>query len=255
MPRLIPVFSALLAATSGLALAGQPITPAAAGRVPVVVELFTSEGCSSCPAADDVLRDLETSQALPGIEVIALGEHVDYWNRLGWQDPFSAARFSERQRWYAQGFAEGSYTPQAVVDGRYELVGSRRQELTEKILAAAQAPHATVALALPTPGALHVQISDLPAGTPATTVTLAFTETNLATQVSRGENAGRQLRHAAVVRTLRSLGPVAADGTFSATVPLNLAAAWNRPHLRAVVLVQETDSHRVVGVGSLPLGE
>ncbi|WP_460504188.1 DUF1223 domain-containing protein, partial [Hymenobacter agri] len=98
-------------------------------RVPVVVELFTSEGCSSCPAADAALRELARAQSVPGVEVIALGEHVDYWNRLGWKDGFSSSAYTERQRQYATGFGTGSYTPQAVVNGRYELVGSRTAEL------------------------------------------------------------------------------------------------------------------------------
>ena len=227
--------------------------PVAAQRVPVAVELFTSEGCSSCPAADAVLRELESTQPVPGVEVIALGEHVDYWNRLGWQDPFSASQFSERQRAYAENFPEGSYTPQAVVAGRAELVGSRRQQLVQAIAEAARQPQATVALAQPASASLHVQVSGLPAGVPRANVLLAITEANLATQVGRGENAGRLLRHAPVVRVLRPLGTVAAGGTFILTTPLALAAAWQTANLRAVVLVQEPQSHRVVGAASLPL--
>ena len=220
--------------------------------VPVVVELFTSEGCSSCPSADAALRELETAQSVPGVEVIALGQHVDYWDRLGWKDPFSAAQFTQRQQWYAQGFNEGNYTPQAVVNGRYEFVGSRRQQLAQTVAEAARAPRATVALAREA-GNLSVKVSGLPAGTKAAEVELALTETGLSSQVGRGENSGRLLHHAAVVRTLRTLGTVGADGTFTATAPLNLNAAWKTDNLRAVVLVQETGSHHVVGVGTLPL--
>jgi len=236
-------------------LAARPAVPQAppAGRVPVVVELFTSEGCSSCPAADAVLRELESTQPVPGAEVIALGEHVDYWNRLGWPDPFSSAQFSARQRAYASHFAEGNYTPQAVVSGRAELVGSRRPQLLHAVAEAARLPQATVALSCPAPGAVQVRVSHLPPGTAAAEVLLAFTETNLATQVGRGENAGRLLRHAAVARALRPLGPVGADGTFAATVPLATGASWQAKHLRAVALVQEIDSRRIVGAASLPL--
>lgn len=236
-------------ATRPASTVAAPLAP-----VPVVVELFTSEGCSSCPSADAVLRELETAQSVPGVEVIALGQHVDYWNRLGWKDPFSSAQFTERQRWYAEGFREGNYTPQAVVNGRYQFVGSQRKTLAETVAKAAQAPHATVTLARAADGTLNVQVSNLPAGTQAATVQLALTETGLSSHVGRGENSGRLLHHAAVVRALRPLGAVAADGTFTASAPLNLAAGWNPANLKAVVLVQETASRHVVGVGTLLLG-
>lgn len=238
-------------------MAGRPMPPdaeASVGHVPVVVELYTSEGCSSCPAADAALRELETSQSVPGVEVIALGQHVDYWNKLGWKDPFSSAVFTERQREYAQGFGEGSYTPQAVVNGRYEFVGSQRQTLAETVLEAAKAPRATVTLARTATGALAVRVANLPAGTTPADVLLALTETGLSTQVGRGENSGRLLRHASVVRALRPLGAVAADGTFAATAPLALQGQWKNQNLRAVVLVQERASHYIVGAASLPLG-
>ncbi len=232
----------------------RPRLHAATALVPVVVELFTSEGCSSCPAADALLREMEATQPVPGVEIIALGQHVDYWNRLGWKDAFSSAQFTERQRWYAQGFGTGSYTPQAVVNGRYELVGSQRGALTAAVAKAARASRATVVLTRAADGALAVRVHSLPVGTPASTVQLALTETGLSSQVGRGENSGRLLRHSAVVRSLRSLGPVAADGTFAATVPLTLGTGWKPENLRAVVLVQETASHHVVGAASLPLG-
>ncbi|MGY3091356.1 hypothetical protein ACVWYF_004422 [Hymenobacter sp. UYAg731] len=255
-PLLTAAVAVGLMSSRPLPLVPRPATRSgllAAAPVPVVVELFTSEGCSSCPSADVALRELETAQSVAGVEVIALGQHVDYWNNLGWKDPFSSPQFTARQRWYAEGFSEGNYTPQAVVNGRYEFVGSQRSTLAEKVAQAAQAPRATVALARAADGALTVQVSSLPAGTKAATVELALTETGLSSQVGRGENSGRLLRHAAVVRTWRQLGTVKPDGTFAATAPLALNSGWNTDHLRAVVLVQETGSHHIVGVGSLPL--
>ncbi|MFD1466760.1 DUF1223 domain-containing protein [Hymenobacter caeli] len=242
----------LVAASAFSALRPAPLAARpAAGPVPVVVELFTSEGCSSCPAADAALRELESAQLVPGAEVIALGQHVDYWNRLGWKDPFSSAQFTDRQRAYAAGFGTGSYTPQAVVNGQYEFVGSDHAALAAAIAKAARAPRATVQLARAA-GALSVQVAGLPAGTAAATVLLALTETGLSTQVGRGENAGQLLRHAAVVRELRPLGTVRGSGTFSA--PLALRPEWQPAHLRAVVLVQDAASRHIVGAASLPLG-
>ncbi|GAA4055461.1 DUF1223 domain-containing protein [Hymenobacter glaciei] len=218
-------------------------------RVPVVVELFTSEGCSSCPAADAALRELVLAQSVPGVEIIALGEHVDYWNRLGWKDSFSSATYTERQRQYATGFGSGSYTPQAVVNGRYELVGSRSAALATAIAKAAQEPQAAVSVTA-TAAMAQVQVRSLPAGTPATEVLLAITESGLASQIGRGENSGLLLRHAAVVRQLLPLGQVGAAGTFSARQALQLPPGWKRSNLRAVALVQEVVSHRIVGAAT-----
>lgn len=237
------------AALLGLAALTATRAPAPA---PVVVELFTSEGCSSCPAADAVLRELESSQPVPGAEIIALGEHVDYWNHLGWQDPFSTRAYTARQGAYARRFGSGSYTPQAVVQGRTELVGSQRAALLAAIGQAARAPRAEVLLS-GSPGRLRVQVSNLPAGTGTARVLLFITESNLSTQVGAGENAGALLRHAAVVRRLQDLGPVAANGTFEATPTLAPPPGWNPTHLRAVAVVQAERTGQVVGAAALTL--
>ena len=244
-----------LSAAAGLALANRPApdVTSKANPVPVVVELFTSEGCSSCPAADAALRELAAAQSVPGAEVIALGQHVDYWNRLGWRDPFSSPQFTERQRWYAAGFGEGSYTPQAVVNGRYQFVGSQRNTLAQTVAKAAQETRAAVDLSQPSANAIAVKISDLPTGAKAAQVLLALTESGLSTQVRRGENSGRLLRHAAVVRTLRPLGEVGRDGTFATTVPIKLQRGWKAENLRAVVLVQEPGTRHIVGAAALAL--
>ncbi len=236
--------------------------------VPVVVELFTSEGCSSCPPADDLLRNLAGAQPVPGAEIVPLEEHVTYWDRLGWRDPFSQPLFTTRQSGYdAQLFHRGEvYTPQAVVDGRWQLVGSDRPALVAAIAAAARQPQASVTLSLlglvpaaagpGRPSYVHVVVKVPPDLRPAGTadVVLAVTEDDLQTHVLAGENRGRQLHHSAVVRTLRPIGMVSADAPeLSVTRPLTLDAGWNPAHLGVVVFVQERLSRRIIGAGRLPL--
>ena len=233
---------------------------------PVVVELFTSEGCSSCPPADAVLIGLETTQPVPGAEVIALGQHVDYWNRLGWTDPYSSAGFSARQGEYAHAFGkEGVYTPQMIVDGQAEFVGSNMNKAREAISNAARAPKASVEVSLganpagkkPDGIALFVRVENMPAVSPGDTaeVMLAITENDLHSQVARGENAGRSLRHIAVVRQLKVIGTAnAAEGrAFTAEPIVTIANGWKRGNLRAVVFVQERASRRVLGAKAIEL--
>lgn len=242
------MISWLLAPLLGLASL-LPVPPTPPPPTLVVVELFTSEGCSSCPAADAVLRDVDRTQPVPGVEVIALGQHVDYWNRLGWRDPFSAPAFTARQGEYAAHLGSGNYTPQAVVQGRTELVGSRRTELVAAIRAAAARTQARVAVSWPTPGQLLVRVSDVPAGAGQPTVRIALVESGLATAVRRGENAGRTLQHAPLVRRWLETGALRPDGSTTVKVG-EVPADWVQANLRVVALVQDGAGGSVLGAAT-----
>jgi hypothetical protein len=229
--------------------------------VPVIVELFTSEGCSSCPPADEVLMKLDASQPVPGAQIIALGEHVDYWNQLGWNDPYSSSEFSKRQGAYADYFGLTSvYTPQMIVDGREEFTGSNGRKAQEIIAEAARSPKGAIELQLSAANLavpkLSVKMRDLArvASGDTANVLLAVTETDLRSEVSRGENAGRSLRHTAVVRQMSSLGQMdAGANAFEAERPLTLARDWKRENLRVVVFVQENASRRVLAAAMIGL--
>lgn len=138
MRRLIYVATRLALGLAALAVAGS--TPAT-GRIPVLLELFTSEGCSSCPPADRLLATLDERQPEARAELIVLSEHVDYFNYLGWKDPFSAEVFSERQESFSgKPHFDGVYTPQLVVDGRFGFVGSDDAAASAAIRKAVQEP-------------------------------------------------------------------------------------------------------------------
>lgn len=231
---------------------------------PVLVELFTSEGCSSCPPADELLTRLEQTQPVDGAEVIALSEHVDYWNRLGWTDPYSSSEFSARQNDYARAFdTDGVYTPQMVVDGRAQFVGSNLSRAREAIANASRDSKAAVTVSLASEDiraasiTLDVRVASLPevAGHLAE-VLLAITESGLRSSVSRGENAGRRLSHTAVVRKLMPIGSIDSQkgAAFSAQPVVQIEKTWKRDSLKAVVFVQERTSRRVLGAGSVSLG-
>ena len=234
-------------------------------RSPVIVELFTSEGCSSCPPADIILTQLQKIQPVAGAEVIALSEHVDYWNYIGWSDPFSSAAFSARQETYAQAFRqERIYTPQMIVDGQTEFVGNSMNKAQEAIAKAARSPKAGVKISLPQTKPerenqaikLSVSVKNVPPVNQGDVaeVILAITENNLSSNVSRGENSGRKLAHTAVVREMRALGGVdPATKSFDSETTAVIADGWKRDDLRVVVLVQERAHRRVLGAGVLNL--
>jgi hypothetical protein len=214
-------------------------------RKAVVVELFTSEGCSSCPPADELLTHLRQDLSAKNIQVIPLGFHVDYWNSLGWKDRFSSAEFSRRQEQYTQSLrVDGPYTPEMVVDGAVEFVGNDSGRAQRTIREAASQPEvATVKISSAVADQLAVQVKASSSAKDAQ-VMLAITEDNLMTQVGSGENGGRTLHHAAVVRELRQLGRLH-EGSFEANVPLKLDKDWKRNELRAVVFVQEGPSGKI----------
>lgn len=245
--------SALLVAvvrSAKIVVAG-PNTTSSVAKRSVIVELFTSEGCSSCPPADELLGQLRQERNSNGAEVIPLGLHVDYWDSAGWHDRFDSNSFSRRQEDYARTFhLDGPYTPQMVIDGETEFVGSMAGRAHEAIAeSAAQPPDATVSLSPNGNGDLLLQVSS---SQPAN-VMLAITEDNLTTRVGGGENGGRTLHHSAVVRELRRVGEVH-NGKFSSAVQLTLDKDWKRQDLRAVVFIQRPDNRRILGGSSLKLG-
>jgi hypothetical protein len=200
---------------------------------PVVVELFSSEGCSSCPAADEVLRTLE----VPGIEIIPIEWHVDYWDNLGWKDPFSSRDATARQRQYESLLhVRGSYTPQMIVDGAREFVGSDRASAAEAIRAAATAQH--VPLRASSAGIGRAQLEGN-GGQAGAVLDVILTESGLESSVRQGENAGRTLKHGPVVRW--SAPPQQVRGAFTLSVNVPSDASWNKDHLNLVAWIQEAD--------------
>ena len=220
----------------------------AAAQAPVVVELFTSEGCSSCPPADSVLRELSRQPANSSPQLVLLGEHVDYWNYIGWTDRFSSPQFSQRQSDYARAFhLGGGYTPQMVIDGQVQFVGNDAMDVRRKIEAAANDPK-PVQVALQWQGN-NLQISLTSTSAVHGKVLLAITEDGLSTPVGAGENGGRTLHHAAVVRQLRDLGTTDKKN-FETTVAA--ARDWNVSQLKVAILVQDPETKRILGAASTP---
>lgn len=233
---------AALASGAPEAVASEPTRAAAPGAVPVVVELFTSEGCSSCPPADAVLAQLERAQDVPGAEVVPIALHVDYWDGIGWPDPFSMREATARQRSYAS-LGGGSYTPQAVIDGAAQTVGSRRGAVEAAIAEAAKRPHVAVAARV-AGDRLEIETGAHPARDAE--IVLVTLQKRARVAVARGENGGKTLDHTAIARDVRVVGPApAAGGKTSASfvLPARLAAK----DARLVVLVQERASRRILG--------
>src|ERR1700730_1607763 len=173
------------------------IAPAEAGERPIVVELFTSQGCSSCPPADALLAGLASRPA-----VLALSFHVDYWDRLGWKDPFSSPEATQRQHRYAELLGLATvYTPQIIVDGKWQAVGSDRSEV-ERALDAARRDGSEVPIALVVDhGHAQIKISSGGEGVSGAVLLIGFDRRHV-TAVARGENGGRTLAYVDVVRSV-----------------------------------------------------
>jgi hypothetical protein len=236
---------------------GAPRLVAASGsddsaRKPVVVELFTSEGCSDCPHADSLLEKLDKTQPVAGAQIIVLSEHVDYWDDIGWRDPYSAHSFSERQNQYSNHFRLDSiYTPQMVVDGRVQFVGSDERGAIRAIENAARAEKTPMTIS---PArfdgnnsvTLRVEIGAAPADA---VLLVAIEDESDVSSVSRGENSGRTLHHVAVVREMSEVGTVARGQNFAKDVTVKFTRNGNSNY-RAVVLLQDASSGAILGAAS-----
>jgi hypothetical protein len=216
---------------------------------PILVELFTSEGCSSCPPADRLLQQLDQSQPIAGAQLIVLSEHVDYWNSIGWKDPYSAEFFSKRQGAYASHFRSSSvYTPQMIVDGSAELVGSDTglvNQALEKARSSTKTPVRLSAVSFDK-GTMHARVEVAASPKPADVfVVLALNRAE--SQVASGENSGRHLTHVAVVQRLEKIGSLEAAKEFTKDVEFKLEAGANPANLRAVAFVQEPGPGKILG--------
>jgi hypothetical protein len=225
----------------------RPVRPSQA-LTPVVVELFTSEGCSSCPPADTVLARLDRDG------VIIMGEHVDYWDTLGWKDRFSSPLFSSRQQDYGTALHSGTvYTPQAVVNGEREVLGSDSRALESAIRDASRRTVADVQLKRSSEQTITIEVGKLPANSHKADVLLAVTESGLETIVGAGENGGRKLRHAGVVRSLSKLAEVDPKKPehYVAEARLNLNPDWIKANVKVILLVQDRENRHILGAATL----
>lgn len=260
-------FFAIVAAAAGAAAQLQTPADPSAGQTIVLAELFTSEGCSSCPPADRLLETL-LQQPASGVYVIPLSEHVDYWDHQGWKDPFGSPQFTQRQKVYGTRFnIDSIYTPQLVIDGTDQFVGSDEAELKRVLARASREPKPLLQVDV-TGGGRETEIAIHGPGLAArvgeaTDLMIAVTEDDLVVDVKRGENARRTLHHSGVVRLLRSLGdprggppPRGAIDAGLAVVNTKLAIKpeWKRDKLRVVAFVQATKTRRVLSVGWSKVG-
>ncbi len=229
-------------------------SPADTARMPVVVELFTSEGCSDCPPADTLLEKLDRTQPVASAQVIVLSEHVDYWNDIGWRDPYSSHAYSERQNDYSGHFGLGSvYTPQMVVDGRIQFVGSDERGAVRAIEAAARAEKISVTLSNTRfdGNSVTVRVETGAAQTDAALL-IAVEDESDTSSVTRGENSGRTLKHVAVVREMTQVGSIGRSQAFAKDVTVKFSRDGNSNY-RVVALVQDPSSGAIIGAGSARL--
>ncbi len=188
---------------SMLAPAGQAFADAGVAQRPLLLELFTSQSCSSCPPADAVLRELSTHD-----DLLPLAFHVDYWNNLGWVDPFSSAAFTARQQGYASIRGFEVYTPQLVIDGKSDVIGSSRSDVSATI-ASARREEKSAASSIQRNGRNVNMSVGATAGASlnaAADVYLLSFDSNQSTSIRGGENAGRKLAYSNVVRSMRKVG-------------------------------------------------
>lgn len=220
-------------------------------KTPILVELFTSQGCPSCPEADKVLAQLENSQPVTGAEIITLAWHVDSWDSFNWKDEFASPVFTQRQTIYSRAlFINPIYTPQMFVDGTVYFIGSKSDKATKAVTDAVKTAKPAVNLSI-SGEKLSINIPSLPKHLTAT-VYLAFTESNLVRKIGSGNNAGKTFEHPSVARSLQAVGAIDAQASqFKAETFLQLQPEWKRENVRIIVFVQENSTRKIIAAGRI----
>ena len=227
---------------------GMEINPPADKAVaqPVVVlELFTSQGCSSCPPADKAMQDITQQAARSGQAVYGLSFHVDYWNRLGWQDPFSSKQFTDRQRQYDRALKTQTYTPQLIINGKQAVIGGQRDRI-EQIIQTSQKQPAAAFISVDgnvSQDARQVTVNYILSTAGPYRVNVALVQKETRTPVKNGENGGRTLVNTNVVRQFKTIDRADKTGSVSLSLPADLPSSQSA----VLVYVQRTDSGQVVG--------
>ncbi|HVO81506.1 MAG TPA: DUF1223 domain-containing protein [Terriglobales bacterium] len=225
----------------------------------MLVELFTSEGCSSCPPADRLLQELDR-QPVAGAQLIGLSEHVDYWNHIGWKDPYSSRFFSDRQSAYAAHFGLSTvYTPEMVVDGAGEFVGSDSGRASQACGEALSSEKISVRISSLSVNGRNIQARVETGALPASSsqsqadVVAVLALNHAESQVSAGENSGRRLTHVAVVQSLTRVGTVEKGKPFAQDIRLKLPPGRDPSNLRLIAFVQESGPGKVLGAALEPV--
>jgi hypothetical protein len=243
--------SAVLALLIGLAPLALAATPPDAAKTPVLMELFTSEGCSSCPPVDTWVEQLDRAQPVRGAELIVLSEHVDYWDQDGWLDPYSSAQLSDRQREYVRDLGLSDvYTPQIILDGKQELHPADLQWARRTLESAANAPMMAMHIgnAQFDKGGLTVRVTADGAGQKhGGDVFLAVALDKAVTDVLAGENNGKKLTNVAVVKQLVKIGKLQKGKPFDMTFFVKLWPDADPANMRVIAFVQESGQGKIVG--------
>ncbi len=260
-------FACLLAALISLGVSRATLSAAAqaenkgangqesgAGLHPVLVELFTSEGCSSCPPADGLLQKLDLHQPIPGAQLIVLSEHVDYWDHDGWKDPNSSAQLTERQDSYEHKLGESTpYTPQMIADGttivqmtKPALVKLALEKATSSPKIPVRIGDVTIDAADPKVLRTHID-TDANVDNRNADVYVVVALDHVESQVLKGENSGRHLTHVAVAQEFTKVGKIEKGKTFSQEVQLKLKPGTDPKNVRVIAFIQESGPGKLLG--------
>jgi hypothetical protein len=250
---LLTVFTSCTVQAVGKSLPVSVAPTVKTGMQPLLVELFTSEGCASCPPAEELLAKYQNEQPFENAEIITLAFHVDYWDYIGWKDKYASPLFTQRQRIYDRKFRTGKiYTPQMVVDGDIEFIGSREKDAIKAFKKAAKINKAMINLSHDD-DSLSIGISGL-SSKYSSTLFVAIAEDNLSSDIRDGENSGRNLTHLSVVRRLIGAARIPAESSeFEFKQGIQLEPDWKRENTKLVVFVQENQSRDVLAVAQITL--